>query len=60
MNQILRDLGIKEENLGSCVGGNNWIDNSDSNYIEIQFDFLYQLHLNHEQFFLNKIISDHY
>ena len=34
MNQILRDLGIKEENLGSCVGGENWIDNSDSNYIE--------------------------
>ena len=33
MNQILRDLGIKEENLGSCIGGDEWIDNSESNYI---------------------------
>jgi len=34
MNQILKDLGIKEINLGSCVGAENWIDNSESNYIE--------------------------
>ncbi len=34
MNQILKDLGIKEINLGSCVGAQNWIDNSESNYIE--------------------------
>ena len=33
MNQILKDLGIKEENLGSCIGGENWLDNSESNYI---------------------------
>ena len=34
MNQILKDLGIKEHNLGSCIGGDNWIDNTDSNFIE--------------------------
>ena len=33
MNQILKDLGIKEINLGSCVGAENWIDNSE---VEIQ------------------------
>ena len=34
MNEILKDLGIKEHNLGSCIGGDNWIDNTDSNFIE--------------------------
>ena len=34
MNQILKDLGIKEHNLGSCIGGDNWIDNTDSNFIK--------------------------
>ena len=34
MNQILKELGVKETNLGACVGGGDWIDNSDSNFIE--------------------------
>ena len=34
MNQILKELGVKETNLGACVGGDDWIDNSDSNFIE--------------------------
>jgi len=34
MNEILKELGVKEINLGSCIGGDNWIDSSDSNYIE--------------------------
>ena len=34
MNQILKDLGINEINLGSCIGGDNWIDSSESNFIE--------------------------
>ena len=29
MNQILKELGVKETNLGACIGGDNWIDNSD-------------------------------
>ena len=29
MNQILKDLGIKEINLGSSVGAENWFDNSE-------------------------------
>ena len=34
MNEILKKLGVKDINLGSCIGGDNWIDNSDTNYIE--------------------------
>ena len=34
MNEILKALGVKEINLGSCIGGDSWIDNSDTNYIE--------------------------
>jgi len=34
MNQILKQLGVKEINLGSCIGGDKWIDNSDSTFIE--------------------------
>ena len=34
MNQILKELGVKEINLGSCIGGDKWIDNSDSSFIE--------------------------
>ena len=34
MNQILKELGVKETNLGACIGGVDWIDNSDSNFIE--------------------------
>ena len=34
MNQILKELGVKETNLGACIGGDDWIDNSDSNFIE--------------------------
>ena len=34
MNQILKNLGINEISMGSCVGGEKWIDNGSSNYIE--------------------------
>ena len=34
MNQILKQLGIKDINLGACIGGADWLDNSDSNFIE--------------------------
>ena len=34
MNQLLKELGVKETNLGACIGGDDWIDNSDSNSIE--------------------------
>ena len=34
MSQILKNLGIKEISMGSCVGGNEWVDNGSSNYIE--------------------------
>ncbi len=34
MNQILKELGVKEHNLGASIGGDNWIDNSDSQFIE--------------------------
>ena len=34
MSQILKNLGIKEISMGSCVGGDTWVDNGSSNYIE--------------------------
>ncbi len=34
MNEILKELGVKETNLGACIGGVDWIDNSGSNFIE--------------------------
>ena len=34
MSQILKKLGIKEISMGSCVGGDEWVDNNSSNYIE--------------------------
>ena len=34
MNRILDELGIKENNLGACIGGSKWIDNTSSDYIE--------------------------
>ena len=34
MNEILKKLGVKEVNLGSCIGGEGWIENSDSSFIE--------------------------
>ena len=34
MNKILSQLGIEENNLGACIGGDKWLDNSASNYIE--------------------------
>ena len=34
MSQILKNLGIKEISMGSCVGGDTLVDNGSSNYIE--------------------------
>ena len=34
MNKILKNLGITEISMGSCFGGESWIDNGSSNYIE--------------------------
>ena len=34
MNQILKNLGINEISMGSCVGGEKWVNNGSSNYIE--------------------------
>tara|TARA_B100000575_G_scaffold51129_1_gene37814 strand:+ start:4900 stop:6420 length:1521 start_codon:yes stop_codon:yes gene_type:complete len=34
MNEILKNLGINEISMGSCFGGESWIDNGSSNYIE--------------------------
>ena len=34
MNKILNGLGIDENNLGACIGGDRWIDNLSSDYIE--------------------------
>tara|TARA_B100000676_G_scaffold313243_1_gene392642 strand:- start:2754 stop:4274 length:1521 start_codon:yes stop_codon:yes gene_type:complete len=34
MNEILKNLGINEISMGSCFGGETWIDNGSSNYIE--------------------------
>ncbi len=34
MNKILKNLGITEVSMGSCFGGDSWIDNGSSNYIE--------------------------
>ena len=34
MNKILSQLGIEESNLGACIGGDKWLDNSSSDYIE--------------------------
>ncbi|OUW60248.1 MAG: aldehyde dehydrogenase family protein [bacterium TMED198] len=33
MNQILKDLGIKEVNSGACVGGDGWIDQNSNETI---------------------------
>ena len=34
MNKIIKELGIKEINIGACIGGDRWLDNSSSEYIE--------------------------
>jgi aldehyde dehydrogenase (NAD+) len=34
MSQILNNLGINEISMGSCVGGEKWVNNDSSNYIE--------------------------
>jgi len=34
MNKILENLGINEISMGSCFGGEDWVDNGSSNYIE--------------------------
>ena len=34
MNKLLSQLGIEESNLGACIGGDEWLDNSSSDYIE--------------------------
>ena len=35
IGKTLEDLlGIKENNLGACIGGSKWIDNTSSDYIE--------------------------
>ena len=34
MNEILKKLRIDEINLGACIGGDKWLENADSNYIE--------------------------
>ena len=34
MDKILSQLGIEENNLGACIGGDKWLDNSSSDYIE--------------------------
>ena len=33
MNSILNKLNIKENNYGSCIGGSNWLNTSDSGEI---------------------------
>ena len=34
MNNILKDLGINDINYGSCIGGDDWLQNKDSGIIE--------------------------
>ena len=34
MNKILENLGINEISMGSCFGGEDWVDNGSGNYIE--------------------------
>ena len=34
MNKIIKELGIKEINIGACIGGDKWLDNPSSDYIE--------------------------
>ena len=34
MNKILENLGINEISMGSCFGGEDWVDNGSDNYIE--------------------------
>ena len=33
MNQILKSLGIKQLNSGACIGGNDWINQSNHDTI---------------------------
>ena len=35
MNDILKSLGIKENNYGACFGGNNWCNTDSEGIIEI-------------------------
>jgi len=34
MNKIIKELGIKEINIGACIGGDKWLNNSTLDYIE--------------------------
>ena len=34
MNEILKKLGVKKVNLGACIGGEGWIENSGYSFIE--------------------------
>ena len=34
MSKILKKLGIDDISMGSCIGGEDWVNNGSKNYIE--------------------------